>query len=198
MAINYASYYGIKSLPAAIVYFPFFIYFFTKAATRPIYVYIVITLFCARTVQSDADNIHVFLAYEIIYNTGFFGLLYSAYSLVTARVEASKNPPNDLITRILRHHFLLGITVAVQSQTGSTTNTSNTLRRAAIYIFLVCSLLVFLQTFFSPASTFFTATANTPYRQNNEILWYPLAATIEFIAVVLFATPGLVPDESSD
>ena len=37
------------------------------------------------SVQSDADNIHVFLAYEIIYNTGFFGLLYSAYSLVTAR-----------------------------------------------------------------------------------------------------------------
>ena len=45
----------------------------------------------------------------------------------------------------------LGITGAVESQTGttlSTINTGNTLRKAAIYIFLVCTLLVFLQTFF--------------------------------------------------
>ena len=53
MAINYASYFGIESLPAAVIfailYFAFFIYFFSKAVARPIYVYIVITLFCART-----------------------------------------------------------------------------------------------------------------------------------------------------
>ncbi|KAN0077145.1 hypothetical protein V8E55_011000 [Tylopilus felleus] len=261
MAINYASYFGIESLPAAVIfailYFAFFIYFFSKAVARPIYVYIVITLFCAlritafilravlAKVQSDADNVHVLLAYEIIYNTGFFGLLYSVYSLVSARVEASKNPPNGIISRILRHHFLfrialmaavaLGITGAVESQTGttlSTINTGNTLRKAAIYIFLVCTLLVFLQTFFLArielselayrSSTaqigstygiyilmvislllvareaFFAATVNNTSRQNNEKFWYPLAVTTEFIAVILFATPGLVPDEPTD
>lgn len=225
-------------------------------------------------VQSDADNLNVLIAYEIIYNTGFFGLLYSVYSLVSARyvcppptspspphpfssVAASKNPPNDPLSRILRHHFLfrialmaavaLGITGAIQSGLGttpSTVNTGNTLRKAAIYIFLVCSILVFLQILFLArvefsgmplvslvftlpdtlldnsyrgSSTqigatydifillaislllvareaFFTATATNTTRQNDEAFWYPFSVVTEFIAVVLFAAPGLVPD----
>ena len=45
---------------------------------------------------------------------------------------------------------------------------------------------------------FFAATVNNTSRQNNEKFWYPLAVTTEFIAVILFATPGLVPDEPTD
>ncbi|KAF8559721.1 hypothetical protein OG21DRAFT_1474073 [Imleria badia] len=256
MAVDYASLFGIKSFAApivfAILYFPFFAYFFAKAISRPIYVYIIITLFCAvrvtafvlrallAHVQSDADNLNLLLAYEIIYNTGFFGLLYSVYSLVTSRVEAAKNPPNNFISRLLRHHFLfrialmaavaIGITGAIQASTGSTqsaVNTGNTLRKVAIYIFLVCSILVFLQTFFlarvefsdngyrGPSDqigstygiyillvislllvareAFFTATANNTSRQTDEAFWYPFSVVTEFIAVVLFAAPGLVP-----
>ena len=51
MVFDYAAAFRIKSLAAAIVfailYFPFFVYFFFKAVSRPIYVYIIITLFCA-------------------------------------------------------------------------------------------------------------------------------------------------------
>ncbi|KAG6376291.1 hypothetical protein JVT61DRAFT_2269 [Boletus reticuloceps] len=252
MAVDYASLFGIKSLAApivfAILYFPFFLFYLSKAIARPIYVYIIITLFCAiriaafvirallASVKSDQDNLHVLIAYEILYNTGFFGLLYSAYSLVTARY----NPPNGPISRLLRLHFLfrialaaavaLGITGAIQSGLGTTTstiNTGNTLRKVAIYIFLVCTILVFLQTLFLARvelsdggyrgsagqigskydiffllvisllllvrEAFFTATANKLDKQYNEAFWYPLSVVTEFIAVVLFATPGLVP-----
>ncbi|KAF8136516.1 hypothetical protein EV363DRAFT_1544125 [Boletus edulis] len=253
---DYASLFGIKSLAApivfAILYFPFFVYYFSKAIARPIYIYIIITLFCAiriaafvirallASVKSDQDNLHVLIAYEILYNTGFFGLLYSAYSLVTARVAVAKNPPNGPISRLLRHHFLfrialsaavaIGITGAIQSGLGTTTstiNTGNTLRKVAIYIFLVCTILVFLQTLFLARvelsdggyrgsagqigskydiffllvisllllvrEAFFTATANKLDKQYNEAFWYPLSVVTEFIAVILFATPGLVP-----
>lgn len=49
--VDYASVFGIKSLAApivfAILYFPFFAYFLSKAISRPIYIYIIITFFCA-------------------------------------------------------------------------------------------------------------------------------------------------------
>jgi hypothetical protein len=145
----------------------------------------------------------------------------------------------------MRYHFLfritlmaavsIGITGAIQSGLGTTTstiNTGNILRRVAIYIFLVCAILVFLQTFFLARvefsedgyhgsanqigsrygiyfllvmslllvarEAFFTATATNTTQQNNEKLWYPLAVVTEFLAVVLFAAPGLVPDVRSD
>jgi len=253
----YISLFGIESLAAAVVfvilYVPFFVYFFAKAIARPNYVYIIITFFCAvritafilrsllASVEADADSLNVLLAYEIIYNTGFFGLLYSVYSLVAERVALARNPPQGPISRLMRYHFLfrialsaavaIGITGAIQSglgTTASTINTGNTLRKIAIYIFLVCSILVFLQTFFLARvefsddgyrgatrqigstfgiyfllvisillvvrEAFFTATAGNTTEQNKEALWYPLAAVTEFIAVALYAIPGLVPD----
>ncbi|KAH0830712.1 hypothetical protein J3R83DRAFT_2190 [Lanmaoa asiatica] len=258
--MDYASALGVKSLPAAIVfailYFPFFVYFFSKTIARPVYIYIILTFFCSvrvtafilrallSHVPSDADNLHVVLAYEIIYNIGFFGLLYSAYTLVTDRVALANNPPNDPVSRLLRFRPLfriammaavsVGITGAVQSSLGTATTTlqtGNTLRKVAIYIFLVCSILVLLQTIllaraeFSEGhrratnkigstygiyillvicillivrEVFLGATANDPSRQDNEAFWYPLAALTEFIAIVLFATPGLVPDTSKE
>lgn len=76
-------------------------------------------------------------------------------------VALARNPPNGPISRILRFRTLfrlalvaavsIGITGAIQSSSGTTTttiDTGNTLRKIAIYIFFVCSLLVFLQTFF--------------------------------------------------
>ena len=40
---------------------------------------------------------------------------------------------------------------------------------------------------------FFTATLNNLTAQDNELLFYPLSATPELIAVTLFIIPGLVP-----
>lgn len=214
------------------------------------------------------------VAYEILYNTGFFGLLYSAYTLVTVRyvlaihpapsphvpysVALANNPPNDPVSRLLRLRIFfrfalmaavaIGITGAIKSTnatTIATLNSGNTLRKVAIYIFLVCAVLVCLQTFilarvelsgmslpplsppppYPPPFTedgyrgsthqigstygvyilllisillvvreaFFTATADNTSEQNNEAIWYPLSVVTEFIAVVLFTTPGLVP-----
>lgn len=166
--------------------------------------------------------------------------------------------PDDPISRITRRPQLfrialvaavaIGITGAIQSATGSsesTINTGNTLRKVAIYIFLVLCILVAFQTIllvrtiascqyrlrlvafmielnlypdgaYKVSNTgfgathgihilclisilllvreaFFTSTANNLTKQNDENWWYPFAALTEFVAVVMFAAPGLIP-----
>ncbi|KAI9571395.1 hypothetical protein HD554DRAFT_2016948 [Boletus coccyginus] len=258
MAINYATYSGIHSLAApivfAVLYSVCFLYFLAKAIARPNYVYIIMTFFCSiritafilrallASVQADAESLNFYLAYAIIYNTGFFSLLYSVYSLVDERADLATNPPRGLISRLLRNHFLfrlaltaavtLGITGSIESSLGSsqsTIDTGNTLREAAVYIFLVCAILVCIHTYFLARvefseggyrssnklgstyaiyillvisallvarESFFTATVKDTAKQNNEAYWYPFAVVTEFIAVVLFAAPGLVPHPS--
>lgn len=61
-----------------------------------------------------------------------------------------------------------------------------------IYILLVISLLLVVR------EAFFTATASNTSLQAKEAIWYPLCAVTELIALVLFATPGLVPDTPKD
>ena len=41
--------------------------------------------------------------------------------------------------------------------------------------------------------TFATATVNNSAKQDSEPFWYPFLAVTEFLVVVLFSTPGLVP-----
>jgi len=254
---NFAKAYGIDSVAGAVIfailYVPFLFFFIRQAISRPTYVYIVISLFCAirvgafvlrallAGVATEGQHLNVFVAFEVIYNSGFFGLLYSAYTLVLDRGRLSDLPlPDGPISRITRRPFLfrialvaavaVGITGAIQSATGSTestVNTGNTLRKVAIYIFLVLCILVAFQTVllvraiasygaYKPSNTsigatyglyilcvisllllvreaFFTATSNDFAKQNDENWWYPFAALTEFVAVVLFATPGLVP-----
>ncbi|KAF8844809.1 hypothetical protein BDN67DRAFT_962245 [Paxillus ammoniavirescens] len=256
---NYAAAFGIHSLAAAVifalVYFPLFGFFIFKAIARPTYVFIMLSFFCAvritafilrallAHVPADGQNLDMLIAYEVIYNTGFFGLLYSAYTLVADRVAFARNPPNGPISRLLRMRFLfrmalaaavaIGITGAIDAGLGTTTstiNTGNTLRKVAIYIFLVCAALVLLQTIFLARAelsdggyrgsgehtaskygtyvlliislllvvreAFFAATADKSTQQNNEAIWYPLAALTELVAVILFVTPNLVPARS--
>ena len=54
-------------------------------------------------------------------------------------------------------------------------------------ILLLVSLLLLVR------EAFATATISNSLKQNNEHLWYPLIALAEILAVVLYATPGLVP-----
>jgi len=82
-------------------------------------------------------------------------------SLILHRVSFAKNPPKGPISSLLRRRFLfrlalsaavsIGITGSIQALSGtqqSTIDTGNTLRRVALYIFLVCSALVLLQALF--------------------------------------------------
>ena len=55
------------------------------------------------------------------------------------------------------------------------------------YILLVISLLLIVR------ETFATATVNNSAKQSNEHFWYPFLAVPEFLVVILFSTPGLVP-----
>ncbi|KAF8133922.1 hypothetical protein EV363DRAFT_1397328 [Boletus edulis] len=246
---NFAKAYGIDSVAGAVIfailYVPFLFFFIRQAISRPTYVYIVISLFCAirvgafvlrallAGVATEGQHLNVFVAFEVIYNSGFFGLLYSAYTLVLDRGRLSDLPLPDgpfLFRIALVAAVAVGITGAIQSATGSTestVNTGNTLRKVAIYIFLVLCILVAFQTVllvraiasygaYKPSNTsigatyglqilcvisllllvreaFFTATSNDFAKQNDENWWYPFAALTEFVAVVLFATPGLVP-----
>lgn len=56
-----------------------------------------------------------------------------------------------------------------------------------IHILCAISILLLIR------ESFFAATADDLAKQNNENWWYPFAALPEFIAVVMFAAPGLVP-----
>ena len=55
------------------------------------------------------------------------------------------------------------------------------------FILLVISLLLVVR------EAFATATVNNAAKQDNEHWWYPFLAVTEFLVVVLFSTPGLVP-----
>jgi len=54
-------------------------------------------------------------------------------------------------------------------------------------ILLLVSVLLLVR------EAFATATINNAQKQNTENLWYPLIALPEILAVILYATPGLVP-----
>jgi len=254
---NFAKAYGIDSVAGAVIfavlYLPFLLFFIKQTVFRPTYVYIVMAFFCAvritafvlrallAAVESDAQNLNLLIAFEIIYNVGFFGLLYSAYTLVLDRGLLSDLPlPDGPISKITRMAILfrialtaavtIGITGAVESAIGTTENTintGNTLRKIATYIFLVLCVLVAFQTILLVRAiarygaykvpsggfgatygihilciisllllvreAFFTATSNELAKQNDEDWWYPFAALTECVAVVMFASPGLVP-----
>ncbi|KAH7918265.1 hypothetical protein BV22DRAFT_1134715 [Leucogyrophana mollusca] len=159
---TYAEYLEIHSLAGAVIfailYLPVLAFFVTKAFARPTYVYIILCLFATirvtafilrailTRVYADQINLSFFLAYEIIYNVGFFGLLYSTYILGADRDAFARN--DNIISRIIQKRFLfrlclmaavaIGITGAVQSSSGGSTssvNTGNTPRKVGIYIF---------------------------------------------------------------
>ncbi|EIW84821.1 hypothetical protein CONPUDRAFT_141671 [Coniophora puteana RWD-64-598 SS2] len=174
---NYAVYSSMYSLAGAvvfaIVYFLLFFAFVFKAISRPTYVHFMLAFFCIIRIcafvirallikeESIGENLNVFIAYQIIYNVGFFGILYSAYTLVLDRMSFAKRRPNGPISMLLSRPFLFrialsagialgiaGASIAATATKASTASTGSTLREAAVYIFLALSALVFLQTIF--------------------------------------------------
>ncbi|KAG6335030.1 hypothetical protein ID866_4056 [Astraeus odoratus] len=255
---NYAAGAGIYDFPAAVVFAVFYVFllvfFAFKSFSRPTFVFFVMSFFCTirvaafilrsllAKVTADAENVNFFVAYSVIYNIGFFGLLYSTFTLVLDRFACAKNQPHGPFFALLRRRFIfrlalttavtLGITGSIQSLYGtqtSTISTGDTLRKVATFIFLGCTAVVLLLAFLLARveayggsggsgysfggrygtyilivisllllarETFFAATIDKPNVQGNEHVWYPLAALSELLAVMLFATPGLVPPRS--
>ncbi|EPQ54636.1 hypothetical protein GLOTRDRAFT_106294 [Gloeophyllum trabeum ATCC 11539] len=264
-SINYSQIGGIHSVAAAvifaIIYFPLLIYNIIRSVKRPTYVLIVLALFCAIRVtafsvraalagSSDAaENENLFIAEQVLYLAGFFGVLYSAYTLVLDREQLTGEQefpgPISAVMRISGNRHLirltltvaiaLGITGAIRMTSGDASKmaTGETMRRVSTYIFLVVTILLALRTMFlaleqSGVSSgrptahsafgarhgvfvllgiaillllreaFQTATTGSKStsmqdKAYNEALFYPLSALPEFLAVVLFAVPGLVP-----
>ncbi|KAG6334467.1 hypothetical protein ID866_4629 [Astraeus odoratus] len=173
---NYAKAFGIESVAGAVIfavlYTPLLLLFVRQAFMRPNYVFIVIAFFCAvrisafilrallASIAADGQNLQLFITYEILYNVGFFGLLYSAYTLVMDRALLSDAPlSNDPISRLTRRRPIfrlllsaavaVGITGVVEASVGTTQSTvdlGNTLRKVAVYMFLILCILVAFQT----------------------------------------------------
>ncbi|KAI0821015.1 hypothetical protein BC629DRAFT_1587347 [Irpex lacteus] len=179
--INYAREEGIfKSELAgaiifAIVYIPLFIHNVFRSIRRPTYVLIVLAVFCIiritaftlRAIIAASDtagqNLNLVVAASIIYGVGFFGLLYSAYTLVLDReqilgYEDTDGGPLAMMRRIMKMRHLirlilltavtLGIVGGVDaaSSNPSEQSTGSTLRHASFYIFLVIAILLVLLT----------------------------------------------------
>lgn len=70
-------------------------------------------------------------------------------------------------------------------------NDSNSLgARYGTYILLMISLLLLVR------EAFATATVKNNAKQSNEHFWYPFLAVPEFLAIMLFTAPGLVPRQN--
>jgi len=176
--INYAKVYGIESVAGAVIfailYVPFFVWFVRKSIGRPTYVFIILALFCAIRIaaftirailaglDSAGENLSLLIADQVLTSVGFFGLLFSAYTLVLDRelltgVQPPRNGPIAILTHITGNRWLfksaltaavaLGIVGATQASSSNPLNGS-TLRKVSTIIFLVLTVLLGLRTLY--------------------------------------------------
>ncbi|KAG6816495.1 hypothetical protein H0H87_005576 [Tephrocybe sp. NHM501043] len=260
MAINYAKSLGIESVAGpvvfAIAYAPLLVWFIIQAIRRPTFVFVYMSLFCLIRIsafvirsilagsESAGETIEVYIADQVLFGVGYFGLLYSAYTLVLDRWQLTKGPSDQGIMRLMQNRRLfrivmlaaviLGIIGATEANStdpkngktfkidfkrygwpslnvrldpnyrqyemklttsaekaGFKTSGAGTIGgEHSSYILCAIALLLFVR------EVFVTATLNDAAKQNNEHFWYPLYAVPEILAVILYATPGLVPPRS--
>jgi hypothetical protein len=174
---NYArEVFGIRSLPAAIIFavlYAFLLpYYLWRASRNRTYVLIILSLFCAIRVtafviratlaasDSAGSNLSLCIGEQIVYSVGFFGLLYSVYTLVLDREMVSGHVAKNPIARLTSNRHLIrfalmaavaiGIVGSVNSDSSSlsTQNTGKTLRRVSTIIFLVVTALLAIHTLF--------------------------------------------------
>ncbi|KAJ3926277.1 MAG: hypothetical protein NXY57DRAFT_1029601 [Lentinula lateritia] len=179
MAYNYAKSLGWNSVAAAAVfaalYTPLALYFVAKIIQEKRKVLFTMTLFCtirvaafimraiSAGVTSAGDNEGVFIATEVFFSVGFFGLLYATYSLVMDRLDLCDNDKASVATPIIgnllrltrnRRFFRMALIVPMalgiaginlaSSDPSSSIGTS--LREASAIIFLVLTVFQVLQT----------------------------------------------------
>lgn len=174
---NYArEIFGIHSTAAAAIFAALYAlllpYYIFRAIRNPTYVLIILTLFCAirvtafvmRAVLAGSDtagtNLGLCIGESIVYSVGFFGLLYSVYTLVLDREVLSGRTSRSPIARITsnRHLIRLALVAAVaigitgtnlySSSKQSNIDLGLTLRRVSAIIFLVVTALLAVHTLF--------------------------------------------------
>ncbi|KAG5636340.1 hypothetical protein H0H81_008362 [Sphagnurus paluster] len=168
---NYADFFGIHSVAAAIIfavaYVPLVGWFTIQSFGRPTYVFIILTLFCAiriagfiiRAILAASDsvgsNLGVLIAEQVLFGVGFFGLLYSAYTLVLDRWSLTATAPgNDPLSRITHNRRIFRITLIIAvvlttvgiSVAMSNQHIGDALKVAGTLIFLVLTVSVAYQT----------------------------------------------------
>jgi hypothetical protein len=174
--INYAKASGIDSVAAAVIFavlYAFLLpYFILRAVRNPTYVLIILTLFCAIRVtafvmravlaasEGAGEDIGLVIGETIVYSVGFFGLLYSVYTLVLDREILNGTTASTPLSRITsnRHLIRLALMAAVvvgiigatnsSSSKPSDISLSHTLRKVSVIIFLVVTALLAVHTVF--------------------------------------------------
>jgi len=251
--IDYASYIGIRSETAAIVFAALYVvclpYYVFRSWNNRTYVLIFLTIFCllrvitfvmrAALTAGSGGDINLLIAEQVFYGIGFFGLLLSAFILINNRLQLTGVPPaRNIISRVTseKRLFRLVLAVAVGLGVASSTmatpgssqgsiETGKTLRTVSTALFLALCAALGLHTLFviraeqevGEASksgpfgrrhgAFFLLliivlflikeiylVATLTQSSMDETLFYCLAVLPEFLAVLLFAVPGLVPE----
>ncbi|KAI0821018.1 hypothetical protein BC629DRAFT_1587349 [Irpex lacteus] len=181
--IPYGRLEGIEhsELPAAIIfsviYAPLLIVYLVLSFRKPTFVWRSLVVFCLfrmvgfilRAViaasSSASTSLGLVISQQVIYNIGFFGLLYSAYTLVLDRDMLTHGPATEargpigvfiwglrrtrmLVRVVLLVAIALGIASGVkQGHTNADDQkTALDLRRGSLYIFLVVSCLLLMMT----------------------------------------------------
>ncbi|KAF8352158.1 hypothetical protein F5887DRAFT_934194 [Amanita rubescens] len=242
--IDYAKFGGDSSVPAAVVfallYAPLIIWFgrflFVRF-DRPVFS---LTLFCIfRTaafvlrailidVKSVGENLGAYIADEVLFSIGFFGLLLAAYEVVAERTEYVEKSYFDSGIQHNTEPRTPIIALLIRIARNSHTSTGASLRKVSTVIFLVLTGLQALNTFYLAKlelsdqgirfpnharfgtksgslilslisilllirEIFIIATINNLKTQDNEHFWYPLIVVPEFVSVILYVIPGVLP-----
>ncbi|KDR82181.1 hypothetical protein GALMADRAFT_135541 [Galerina marginata CBS 339.88] len=164
--------------------------------------------------ESAGENLGLLIADEVLFGVGYFGLLYSAYTLVLdLELLSDRPPPRSPLLILIRNRrlFRLAMTAAVALGISSSTidngqsSTAKALHKISIIIFLILTVLQAFQTvmlamdmegdngYKQGNETFGRKHVNNTAKANNEHFWYPLIAVPEILAVLLYGTPDLVP-----
>lgn len=121
-------------------------------------------------------------------------ILYARFPSTSSLLSASSSRSRLSFSFMLRQAVSIAL-VSLHSRLAhylhpdGTYKASNTGFGATHGIHILCIISLLLLT----REAFFTATSNNFTKQNDEDWWYPFAALTEFVAVVMFAAPGLVP-----
>jgi len=170
---NYASLFGIQNKWApilfAILYFIIFWVYVFKCIRNRSAIYLVLGFFCliritAFSLRAVLANEHkeqtnqgVGVAYAVLYNIGFFGMLLSAYNLLHNRAKLA-NANNKLRRAAVIFHarwlihllvtiaVILGIVGLVIGLQGTNPTAGSSLSHTAIYLFLAVAIIILLLT----------------------------------------------------
>ncbi|KAF8179636.1 hypothetical protein BJ912DRAFT_982311 [Pholiota molesta] len=171
---NLAKAFGFESEAAAIffaiLYIPLLGWYIRQSFARPTYVHIILALFCTirigafilRAILISMDSVGkslaALIADEVQFGVGYFGLLYSSYTLVLD-LEILQNRPqsSNPLVRLTKNRlfFRIGLFVAVVlgilsakeiSSNGTISHTGNIEHIVSTILFLVLTLLQAFQT----------------------------------------------------